>query len=68
MLLRFEGFLFGGDLNCGDLSCTIDVVFEGRQVYSKNFDLRHQCLDFIAPWEAYIISALMFGMEHSGRD
>ena len=36
MLIHFEGFLFGGDL-----SLAIDIVFEGREMYSKNIDLCH---------------------------
>ena len=68
MLLYFEGFLFGGNLCISDLGCTVDVVFEERQVDTKNINLCHERVDFFAPRETDIISALMFGMEHSGRD
>ena len=34
----------------------------------KNMNLCHDCVDFFAPGETDIIPALMFGMEHPGRD
>ena len=63
MLLHFKRLLF-----CLDLNFTFDVVFESREVDLKDIDLCHECMDFVAPWESDIVSALMFCMEHSGRD